>query len=197
MQALQQHRRKQEALHKELCAQRDQLLQTTSGRAPLQRQSSSADTATATTLPPPALMQSTTSLAGCMPPLPSLPAAMLNSTGGGSRSLHEAVGALPGQELPLPCLPLLPSGPGLLQDEFKCHIASMPHGKQQEPSVIPPLLAISATEWPDGRRAVNQPAHGVVSDTLPLQHGSYANCEDQVMQAARGSRCLEAGSSAC
>lgn len=196
VQALQQHRRKQEALHMELCAQRDQLVGASTGKPKPPRHSSSAYTASVPTLPrpPPA-----SSLASCMPPLPSLPAAMLHASGDGGRALHEAVGALPACEQPILCPPSVPCGTGPLQDAAMSPTAQTLNGGHELLPRLPPLLPFSMAEWSEDRGAARQPVHGVATDIfLPLpQHGRYGNIKEQVMHGARGGWCSEVGCSAC
>lgn len=106
VQALKQHRHKQEAMHQQLCAQRDRLLSARGGRQPPlpaaeQMYSDKASTPPAQKQPASPMMSTGSSGAGAarlMPPLapplqlPSLPVAMLDASGNGGGGGSSAPG---------------------------------------------------------------------------------------------------------
>lgn len=174
MQALEQHRSQQDALHKQLQSQRDRLLASSSGQhlPPQHNSSAGAPTASTAPLPQPVLMQPPAYPDSHMPALPSLPSAILTASGGG-HAVQNVAGALPGvlnapipaeqPEQPLPWPPpVLPCG-SVAQDRLLPHSGVNHSGGQQLPPALPPLLPNFMAEGfgGGGRGGVCQLVNGI------------------------------------
>jgi hypothetical protein len=173
VQALEQHRSQQDALHQQLQAQRDQLLAAGNGqvRPPRPNISASAPTAITASLPQPVPVQPPAHSDSRMPALPSLPSAILTASGG-RYPVREAAGALPGvlktaapaeqQEQPLPWPPSLPPCGAMQQDGLLPHTTMYHSSGQQLLPALPPLLPSLTTEGIRGgiHGTVCQPVNG-------------------------------------
>ena len=215
VQALEQHRSQQDALHQQLQAQRDQLLAAGNSqvRPPRPNVGPSAPTAVAASVPQPVLVQPPAHSHSRMPALPSLqmPSAILTASGDGY-PVREAAGALPGvlktaapaeqREQPLPWPPPVLPCRTMQQDSLLPHSGMNHSSGQQLWPALPPLLPFPMAEGSSGGSrtgtgglidGVAPGAAGVssldTSDVVPqlLQHGSYAHFKEQV--GARSAHC--------
>jgi hypothetical protein len=158
VQALEQHRSHQDALHQQLQAQRTQLLAAGNSQLVLPKQHSSAGafTALAASEPQlqPVLTQPPARQDSRMPALPSLPSAILTASGGGYPV--QTAGAQPGalktaiaaeqQKQALPWLPSVLPCSKVQQDSLLPHNGMMHSSEQQLWPALPPLLPLSMAE---------------------------------------------------
>ena len=174
VQALEQHRSQQDALHQQLQSQRDRLLAGSSGRRlpPQPDSSAGASTASAASRQQPGLVQTPAHLDSHIPALPSLPSAILTASGGG-HPLQDVAGALPGVlNTPLPAEqrgqplswppPVLPFG-AVAQDNLLPRSGVHHSTGQQLLPALPPLLPLPVAEGfgEGGRGGVYQLVNGI------------------------------------